>query len=463
MWVHREAPSGEGDISLWSIATLGGEPRLLLEGAAEIDWSADGTRTVYHTPAPGDPMFVSDANGGQHKIFAPGPGVHNHYEVWSPDDRFIYFVSGGAPYGNDVWRISPSGGAPERMTSLNARVTHLTFVDDRTLLYLSDDAHGAGPSLYALDAVRRTSRRISLGLERFTSVASSQDGRRLVVTVANPRRTFWRVPIGDRVAEAKDATRVSVPMVGGRAPRAGPGYLLYVSSGADSDTIWKLAGEHAAELWSAAGARVIGRPAIAPGGDRTAFTAEEHGRTRLLLMGADGSSIRSVAEPLQPRGTPAWSPDGTSIAVAAMVDNAPRLVIVSVADGKVTPIGADFATDPAWSSDGKTIVYSGREVGTTFPIRAVRADGSMGAQPKIVLSRGLRQIVFLPGRNSLVVLRGDLANKDVWAIDLDTGRERRLTNFGRDVVIGDFDVTPDGRELVFDRERDDSDIAMIER
>ena len=62
-----------------------------------------------------------------------------------------------------------------------------------------------------------------------------------------------------------------------------------------------------------------------------------------------------------------------------------------------------------------------------------------------------------------MVLRGDMVHKDFWAIDVETGRERQLTKFGPDVSIGDFDVSPDGREIVFDREQDRSDIGLIER
>jgi hypothetical protein len=46
---------------------------------------------------------------------------------------------------------------------------------------------------------------------------------------------------------------------------------------------------------------------------------------------------------------------------------------------------------------------------------------------------------------------------------LDSGRERQLTNFGRDFVIGDFDLSPDGREIVLEREQDNSDIVLIDR
>ena len=58
-------------------------------------WSPDGARLVYHTWDPGDPMFVADHNGAnQRQIVQNEPGLHNHYQVWSKDGRWIYFVRG---------------------------------------------------------------------------------------------------------------------------------------------------------------------------------------------------------------------------------------------------------------------------------------------------------------------------------------------------------------------------------
>ena len=63
----------------------------------------------------------------------------------------------------------------------------------------------------------------------------------------------------------------------------------------------------------------------------------------------------------------------------------------------------------------------------------------------------------------MVVLRGDIQHKDLWARDLTTGSWRQLTNFGRDIVIGDFDVSPDGSLVVFERVQEHSDIVVIDR
>jgi hypothetical protein len=61
-WVRKQGGSSGGDISVWAVPTLGGQPRPYLEGVAEFDWSHDGSRLAYHTPGPGDPLFVSDGS-----------------------------------------------------------------------------------------------------------------------------------------------------------------------------------------------------------------------------------------------------------------------------------------------------------------------------------------------------------------------------------------------------------------
>jgi len=36
-------------------------------------------------------------------------------------------------------------------------------------------------------------------------------------------------------------------------------------------------------------------------------------------------------------------------------------------------------------------------------------------------------------------------------------------NFGRDIVINDFDVSPDGSAVVFERVQEHSDVVVIDR
>ena len=59
-------------------------------------------------------------------------------------------------------------------------------------------------------------------------------------------------------------------------------------------------------------------------------------------------------------------------------------------------------------------------------------------------------------------MKGDISHKQFWVIDLKTGRERQLTNLGRELTISDFDVSADGREIIFDRSREESDIVLFD-
>ena len=460
LWARRPDVSKAGGISVWAVPTMGGPPRLYLEDVAELDWSHDGSRLVYHTPAAGDPLFVKERDRPGRQIFAAPAGQHAHFPLWSPDDRLIYFVQGTLPDAMDVWRLEP-GAVPERLTFHNSRVSHPTFRDQRTLLYLATAADGSGPWLYAMDVRRREPQRISFGVETYTSLAASLDGSRLVATVANPKGTLWRVPLPDK-GDTAVPRRITLPTVSGRSPRFGSDSLLYVSSQSGSEGIWKLANETAAELWSAPGARVVGGPALSRDGRRIAVSIEERGRTRLLAMDEDGTDVQVVDESLDLRGAPAWAPDGQSIVVAASREGVPQLMRIPIHGGAPAALVPEYALDPTWSPDGRFLVYSGADVGTTFVVKAVSGDGRPHRLPDLTLTRGARRLAFVPGRGALVVLRGEIAHKDFWLVDLETGSERRLTDLGPEFVVRDFDVSPDGRELVFDRVQENSDVVLID-
>ncbi len=462
-WV-RQPSSQSGQIGIWAIPTLGGQSRPYLEGAAEFDWSHDGSRLAYHTPASGDPLFVSDGATHPHgPIFTAPEGLHSHFPLWAPDNRFIYVVYGALPDKLDIWRIHPTGGTPERITSHNGRVSHPVFLNRRTLMYLASDPDGSGPWLYSIDVERRIPHRLTFGPDRYTSLAAAADGKRLVVTSASPKSTLWRMRISDSGAEPLPPARITLTPATTFSPRLGPDYLICVSSAGTSESIWKRANGADTELWRGDGAQIIGSPEISPDGLHIAFSVRQRSQTLLYTMQADGTNARVVADSLELRGSPAWTPDGRSITSAANDHGVPHLFQVAIDGGSPAIFLRDYSLDPAWQPSGRFVVYSGPDIGTTFSVKAAAPGGLAYSLPRLTtLTRGARHLKFLSGGRGIAFLRGEIEHKDLWLVNPETGAERQLTNMPGDFDIRDFDISPDGREVVLERMQERSDIVLVD-
>jgi Tol biopolymer transport system component len=266
----------------------------------------------------------------------------------------------------------------------------------------------------------------------------------------------------DAATQGSAPAPVSLTTSTGFSPRLGADYLLYVSANGTGESIWKLANGVATELWSGQGAQILGGPAIAPDGRNIAFSVRQQGQTFLYVMHADGANARMVTNSLDMQGAPAWAPDGRSITLAAGDHGVPHLFRVPLDGRSPASFVREYSVDPAWAPDGRFVVYSGPDIGTTFSVKAVTAEAAPHALPALTLTRGARHLAFLPGGRTLMLLRGDIEHKDLWLIDLATGTERQLTHLPADFDIRDFDVSPDGREVVLERMQERSDVVLMD-
>ena len=179
-------------------------------------------------------------------------------------------------------------------------------------------------------------------------------------------------------------------------------------------------------------------------------------------MHADGTNAHAMADSLELPGAPAWSPDGQSITTAVVQHGVPHLFRVPVDGRPPVLLVQEYSVDPVWAPDGQFVVYSGPDIGTTFSAKAVTADGVSHTLPPLTLTRGARHMMFLAGGRKLVFLRGEIQHKNLWLIDLETGSQRQLTKLDPDFDIRDFDISPDGREVVFERVQERSSVVLLD-
>ena len=451
-------------IRMHLVPLMGGPPRPFLgEKAVTVGWSHDGARIVYHTSDPGDPTFVADRDGSNaRQIFVDRPGVHNHSPTWSPDGRWIYFVHGNIATSElDLWRIEPSGGQPERLTQSDRYTAFPTPLDSQTVLYIAEDQDGSGPWLWAFDLTEKTARRVSFGLERYTSIAASADSRRFVAAVANPIADLWSVPMLERVAEENDAKPYTVPNVRALTPRFGGRALFYLSSQGGGDGLWRLEDGQAAEIWKGSDGALLEPPAISADGSRAAMVVRRNGKQRLWVLQADGSQPRMLTDAIDVRGAASWSPDGKWIVSGGNDAKGAGLFKIPVESGAPMRL-AGVGLNPAWSPKGDLIVYSGGDVAGVEPLQAVTPDGAPVDVPAIQLRRDGERFRFTPDGKGLVYMQGGFRGQDFWMLNLATRQTRQLTHLANLASMRTFDITPDGKRIVFDRLRNNSDIVLID-
>jgi len=206
----------------------------------------------------------------------------------------------------------------------------------------------------------------------------------------------------------------------------------------------------------------VSAPAISPDGQSIAFSVRQRGKTVLYVMESDGSNTHIVTDALDLQGGLAWAPDGKSLSSAVDEQGVPHLYRVPLDGQSPIPFLREQSVDPTWSPDGRFVVYSGPDVGTTFSLKAATADAAAYPLPPLSLTRGARHVAFLSGGKALVFLRGEMQHKNLWLRDLTTGAERQLTYLPSEFDIRDYDISADGREVVLERAQARSDVVLLE-
>ena len=480
----------------------GGAPRpFLVEGAHTPAWSSDN-RLVYFNQMQDDALWIADSagrNAQKMDIDWPAPAgtaPHNHNMVWSPDNQWIYFVHGVVRDWNhqtdemDIWRIAPSGGSPERLTYLNSSVTFLAMLDQDTLVFIAPEDDGFGSWLWSLDVGslrsarkwwgvdRVVPRRIPTGSEQYISVSASRNRGPVVATRANATANLWSVPIlADRQAAEDDVTRLQVQTERALAPRyarrAPSPFLFYLSARGTGDRVWGFR-TTSFEITKSAEGHVSESPAPAPDGSRLAVVVREAGHRRLAVMNQDGQGSQTVADSIDIQGAADWSPDGDWIAIGGRDAQGQGLFVIPVDGGTPRRLVSGPAHDPAWSPNGDFIVYSGLLTGgspTTpapgSPLRAVRPDGTKYDLPLVRQTGALEDLRVSPGGyrfldQTHLVYRPAPGAPDFWLFNLVTGERRQITRLSNKGSLRGFDITPDGKHIVFDRQRQNSDIVLID-
>jgi Tol biopolymer transport system component len=396
------------------------EPRRLGPHSAPhaVFWSPDGgnlgvisgTKLVKVTPGGGESQVVCDAR----EAFTGGTGA-----VWLADGAIVF--SRGDSAG--LMQVSSTGGDPRTLLAANT-AEETDFHDPsalpggRGILFLAHRLKGGADNITLLAGGRR---RVILELkEQWLYRPTYAPSGHILFRRTGTNPGIWAVPFSLAKLEATGEPFMVVPD-GADPSVSADGTLAYLGSASGGLAQLQMMRRDGGEPVA------IGPPmeaerstALSRDGGRIAFTQrfENHGDLWIHDL-ARGTRTRLTFDPGD-EGVPCWSPAGDRIVYQALPLNPaqgvpPWVILIRAADGTGNADTLAQGVVPAFSPDGKLVMYSSLAGGATnWELWSVALEGDR--TPRRFLSNGARLLDgrIAPGGNFIAYMSNESGEWQVY-------------------------------------------------
>jgi Tol biopolymer transport system component len=459
-----------GSKGIWKIGKLGGGATLLLNDAVDPAISPDGRRIAFRALLPNGEERIGVApltNTSDVTVLTRSTdGAWEHRKpAWSPDGESICY--GTRP---DLWIVSASGGPARRLTKDTDNALNPAWSNDGRHVYFSSGREGT-IALWRVSSKGGRAERLTTGSSHEGDPTVSPDGSRFAYSTETEPGTLLLRDLESgretKIPGIRDICIAAIAPDGSKivyaSDRGGPKYDLWLQlldHGIPSGQPQRLTEDTADAAC----------PAFSPDGKWVVYhriLGEQ--RDIFTIPAAGGKPMQFTDDPAQDT-QPAWSPDGSMIVFASNRAGPTNIWAAPVSEGKPAGPPRRVTKDtmnvgaPVWSGDGDAIIYIG-ETSEGTDVWMIPADGSTPARR---ITRGARALMarwdgatgslLVSGRwkeDQFSIRRISIGGKAVPTID-------PPVEFGSLTTVATFDVSYDGRLVVYSRAKNIGNIWMHE-
>lgn len=342
----------------------------------------------------------------------------------SPDGQFVAYVVNSSSLKEDktatrIWMVPSSGGDPLPLTAEGPSSSHPRWSPDGKFVAFLSEREPERTQVYLLNRLGGEAQKLTDTVQDVDTFSWSPDGKRLVLVLRDPSPEELEAAAnkGKDGTEDKSVTK--------KKPKAQRPWVI----------------------------------------DRLLFKEDTVGyldrrRTHLYRFDISTKALTQITSGDYDDSEPNWSPDGKQL---AFTSNRSKPDPDATYDTEIWVVSADNTDkgaflmqvtsalgehhSPAWSPDGKWIVYNTKVDPKLFEYatRHLAVSSATGGEPKI-LTRSLDRMAtsprFAPDGKSIFFIADDDGTQVLAQVSLDNGKVTRP--MGGRIMLADYSVSKDG-------------------
>jgi Tol biopolymer transport system component len=311
---------------IWAVNVATGERRQVTkEDAIQPNWSPHGNRIAYggRRNAAQRDIWTIPAGGGEPTEVMNDQAIEGS-PVWSPDGKYLYFVSDRAGSMN-LWRVP---------------------IEEQTGRVLGPAEAVTTPSPYS------------------AQLSFSLDGRRMVYSQILSRGNLQQVGFDpDKETVTGQPIWITQGSRWANTPNLSPdgGWLAFDSQRGTQDDLFVIRRDGTSLRQLTDDPYKDRQPRWSPDGKRIAFFSDRTGKWEIWMIHSDGSGLKQLTYASGGATNPQWSPDGTRLVYRNLGGASPSIIEVEKPWTEQSPQALPPTSDLtnwgawSWSPDGRKL------------------------------------------------------------------------------------------------------------
>jgi Tol biopolymer transport system component/DNA-binding winged helix-turn-helix (wHTH) protein len=454
--------------SLYNIPVLGGtEKRLISDLGDVLALSPDGKQMAFVRPlnAGHTNLVIANEDGSGERILADcksPPFFCANGVAWSPNGRTI--VTNAFWGESSTGRMSPmefsvQSGSVHSLTNRRwAWVGNLAWLPDgKGLIANAMDLTGSHQHIGYLSYPDGQLLRITTDTNDYRGVSLTADSKTLATVQQKLSFDAWVVA----VSKTESARPVNSGGTSGETTWTPDGKIVFQKiMGQGEMNIWTMEsdGSKARQLTANAG-RINVLPRVSPDGRYIVFASERTGTAHVWRMDINGNNPKQLTNSSEDY---AWfgldfTPDSKWI-VYTRTGADGGLWKAPIEGGEPSRLSTSLvAYYPAASPDGKMLAYYYEDASGRKGVEVMQLDSDKPAKRFDIPMGTIR---WMPNDRSLLYVKNEGNVSNLWSQPISGEPPNQITHFNS-LLISQFDLSRDGRELVMSRGTANRDVVLI--